>query len=568
MKFTVLFRRKGGENVTGAAMPEAGLTEDERSSTGRKVAALLACALLLVLLPAGQAMGQDYQEWLREQQRAFQEFRNEQDEAFMEMLEQEWRSFDSGGWAGLFEADKFQQVPEAPEPDPGDPEMPEAAPPEAERPEAAGEPPQPVQVDMEAIEQGLEEAGEPEPEAPEAAEEVEEAPGEAGAAGLEAAEGQAPLPASLTGEQAEVLEAAEVRFYDTPVHVLYDPQLERVERPERINGSFVREYWQTAATSEYEPMRDYLQAQRDYRGLNDWGYAKLAYRTGLQLHGGDEQLANLFSWFMLTQSGYRIRIGYDERQAYPLVAFEHTVYQARHYDVNGTRYYAVSFDGEHPEAARLRTYDGDHPGAEKKIAMDVPELPGLQPDVVERELAFSYAGSDYQVTVPVDRNQIRFFEYYPQTELPVYVNAPVHTETGRELLEQLGGIIEGRSEREAANLLLRFTQTAFGYKVDPEHFGREKPLFPEETVYYDYSDCEDRVIMYEFLVRQLLDLDVVGLEYPGHLAAAVRFNDEVGGDYVMHRGERYVVADPTFINADIGREMPDFEDSEPEVVRF
>ncbi len=119
--------------------------------------------------------------------------------------------------------------------------------------------------------------------------------------------------------------------------------------------------------------------------------------------------------------------------------------------------------------------------------------------------------------------------------------------------------IAGKNKSAAANILLHFVQTAFEYATDDEQFGVERPLFADETLFYPYSDCEDRAILYSILVRELLGLDVVLLHYPNHLATAVCFDTEVPGDYLQVDGIRYIVCDPTYINADIGQAMPQFK---------
>jgi hypothetical protein len=123
-------------------------------------------------------------------------------------------------------------------------------------------------------------------------------------------------------------------------------------------------------------------------------------------------------------------------------------------------------------------------------------------------------------------------------------------------------------EQQAVNFLLRFVQTSLKYETDEQQFGRENYLFPEETLFYPYSDCEDRAVLFAWLVESLLGLDVVGLDYPGHVAAAVKFNGHVAGDDVSHRGARYVVADPTYINAVSGMTMPDFRHFTPKVISY
>jgi hypothetical protein len=124
------------------------------------------------------------------------------------------------------------------------------------------------------------------------------------------------------------------------------------------------------------------------------------------------------------------------------------------------------------------------------------------------------------------------------------------------------------SEIEAVNLLLRFVQTAFKYKTDAGQFGFENYLFLEETLYYPYSDCEDRSVLFAWLVRSLLGLQVVGLNYPGHIATAVKFSDATKGDTVTFNHVKYVVSDPTYINATAGMTMPEFKHKTPEVIQI
>jgi hypothetical protein len=111
-------------------------------------------------------------------------------------------------------------------------------------------------------------------------------------------------------------------------------------------------------------------------------------------------------------------------------------------------------------------------------------------------------------------------------------------------------------------------QTAFEYKTDPEQFGREKPLFPDETLFYPFSDCEDRAILFAYLVRHMLGLDVVALDYPGHIATAVMFSTDIAGDSIVFHGKKYIICDPTYVNADVGASMPEFKNVKPNVIVF
>jgi hypothetical protein len=124
----------------------------------------------------------------------------------------------------------------------------------------------------------------------------------------------------------------------------------------------------------------------------------------------------------------------------------------------------------------------------------------------------------------------------------------------------------GKDALQAVEELLNWVQTAFIYKYDNEVWGRDRAFFPEETIYYPYCDCEDRSILFSRIVRDLIGLDVVLIYYPGHLATAVHFPTDVNGDYVMINGKRYIIADPTYIGASVGRTMPKMDNAAAKVI--
>ena len=128
--------------------------------------------------------------------------------------------------------------------------------------------------------------------------------------------------------------------------------------------------------------------------------------------------------------------------------------------------------------------------------------------------------------------------------------------------------MEGKSQREAVNILLRFVQTAFDYQTDNDQFGREKSLIGIETLYYPYSDCEDRSVIFSYLIRSLLNLEVIVLDYPGHIATAVYLEGQISGDTIQYGNKIYQICDPTYINAEIGMAMPKFRKKNPEIITF
>ena len=152
------------------------------------------------------------------------------------------------------------------------------------------------------------------------------------------------------------------------------------------------------------------------------------------------------------------------------------------------------------------------------------------------------------------------------TRWAVYANTPLDPIVASALYPSLRTVLEGLSERDAVNKLLQFVQTAFVYEYDDIVWGGDRAFFADETLYYPYADCEDRAVLFSRLVRDLLGLEVVLLYYPGHLATAVAFSEEVVGDYLVYDNQRYIVCDPTYIGAPVGRTMPNMNNQEAQII--
>jgi uncharacterized lipoprotein YehR (DUF1307 family) len=289
---------------------------------------------------------------------------------------------------------------------------------------------------------------------------------------------------------------------------------------------------------------------------------------GKKFFQGSKNDATLFAWFMLSKSGFNVKVAYNDDDIVLLIPTRNMLYNTIYFTTkeDSVKYFAPSLEHEKVSGNGFLTYKGEYAGANKLISFDVVTIPNLVQKNSTKELLFGYDTSKYVIKTEFSNDAVSFFEYYPQVNYEVYFNAPSSPAMSRSLLPQLAKIIQGKSETEAVNILLRFVQTAFQYKVDAEQFGREKPFFPDEILYYPYSNCKDRAIVFASLVTHLLDYKVIGLQYPDHVATAVKFQGQIKGDAVVYQGKEFVICDPTYINANIGMCMPQFKNVQPKVI--
>ena len=356
-----------------------------------------------------------------------------------------------------------------------------------------------------------------------------------------------------------------IDFFGTDLSFRYDPYIDKQLR-QPIDNDKIGNYWKSMAGTDFKPLVTQVAQFRNSLQLNDWGYFLLLNELAENIvSSGRENDKNLFVWFMMVKSGYETKIGYREDQIHLLVPSDNRLFGLYYFTIKNRRYYALSTTHRQKGLGKIYTYNGTYPGSENSLQFTLPKYPNIASRPGTRELKFNYKGFDYNIRVDFNENAIPYFEYYPQNEAVIYTKAPLPPWLETSLLAQLRPLIADKPEREAVNLLLRFTQKAFKYKTDQQQFNREKFMFPEETIFYPYSDCEDRSIFFSYLVRKLVGLDVILLNYPNHIATAVQLSVPVG-DQVVVGGKRYTVCDPTFINADLGKTMPKYKGLTPEVV--
>jgi hypothetical protein len=282
---------------------------------------------------------------------------------------------------------------------------------------------------------------------------------------------------------------------------------------------------------------------------------------------GKTNEATLAQAFLMVQSGYRIRLGVSEGKLQMLVASLYDIYGYRFYKLDGTKFYVVSGDKSSQMHICESKYEKEH-----SLSMQIAKLPKLAGEPTPKRTLSSKKG--VTASVSVNKNLIDFFDTYPQacykgnatTRWAAYANTPLDKSVQNALYPPLKKTIEGMNERQAVEILLNWVQTAFVYEYDDKVWGCDRAFFAEESLFYPYCDCEDRSILLSRLVRDLLGLKVILVFYPGHLAMAVHFTEEVKGDYIMLDGMKFVICDPTYINAPVGKTMPNMNNSKATVI--
>ena len=356
-------------------------------------------------------------------------------------------------------------------------------------------------------------------------------------------------------------------FYGTPL-TFRAPKLAEFKLT-RLGDRQYSAAWKELAGEEFDNLLFDCLATRDKFQLCDYAYVQMLGALAEKIYGKGNE-ATFLQAFLYAQSGYSMRLAHSlsTNELFMLFGSNYTLYNRPMYTLNGMHYYLTK------EAPDDLCFSRASFSTEQPMTLQINYDLRLSSDSLKSLTRSSKMG--ITSSMEVNEHLIDFYKSYPMgnldgevgTQYAIYANAPIEKHIRQTLYPSLKKAIKGYSERDAVNKLLNYVQTAFEYKVDNDVWGYDRVFFPLETLYYPYSDCEDRSILFARLVRDLVGNDVVLLLYPQHLATAVRFNADVQGDYVLLDDQKYVICDPTYILSSVGEMIPDLKGVTAQVIKL
>jgi hypothetical protein len=371
------------------------------------------------------------------------------------------------------------------------------------------------------------------------------------------------LPLVQKTEQPNFLKTSiRIDFYGRPLSFQFDENISRIHL-QNINEQAIAQWWTACSKTNYNLLVNQLLDTKNKLSLNDWAYFKLLEKTAAAIAKHETHQARLLTWFLMIRSAYNLKLAFNNNNIYLLIPSANELYGKSYLVIHNQPFYFV----DHITSDSFQSYDFDFPGADRLIDFNILQPLHIGSDAFEKQIAFKYNNQQYVIPLRLNINTLYFLKDYPLTELDVYFNAAISEFTKQSLADGIMPIIHKMSKEQAVGFLLSLVQKSFDYKTDQEQFGKEKFFFPEEVFYYPASDCEDRAALFAYLVKQLLHINVIGLEYDGHIATAVQIGDQAYGDYVSFKNTKYTIADPTFINAPLGMTMPKYKNKAAKVIR-
>ncbi|MEI8110952.1 MAG: hypothetical protein WCH59_08160 [Chitinophagia bacterium] len=368
-----------------------------------------------------------------------------------------------------------------------------------------------------------------------------------------------PSPSGGPAKQSLLLQFYGIRFDIPTVDIKTLPRLTG-----EIDQIQIANFWKSASEADLQRLIQSVNIIPAEIGGGFYAMQRALLTAILKLYSNDADSthklnnATLLCWYLLLQNGYDVKIGFRKSKVLLLINMKPEVYGISYYRLGEKLYYLLP---EETEAGMLQICSLNYPGEVKSCSFDVsPALsqPADSNKIQFRKFSFQFQNKPQQIELAYFPSHIQYYEQYPQMGFGNYRQSEEVALFNREVKKAFSEKMKFLSETEKVQYLLSFAQS-FPYKTDQQQFGKEKWMFPQEAIYYPYLDCDDRSILFSYLVTLLTDLPVIGLLYPDHICTAVAFNSTVVGTSLMWKGKKYTVCDPTYINSSIGMSMPQYD---------
>jgi hypothetical protein len=352
-----------------------------------------------------------------------------------------------------------------------------------------------------------------------------------------------------------------VDFLGWPLYFNIDAEIAKISSgipsPENISQS-----WDQYSSVNYNHFLAQVSEVANILNLNNWAYYQLIKECSKQIFTNENDQIT-FQWVMLTRSRYKVRIGYQNNNLRLLMPSVYKFYNLDYITSDNNRYYILNGDGN-----EIITYDKDFPESDIIMNVRINKPFNTNPIKKFRDYRFTFNDKEYKVKLGYDETMMNFYRTIPLSDLVVYFNSVVSPLTKNSVIESFRPLLKGLDETQKLNLLLSFVQNAFPYKSDTYEYGSERYLFPDEVLHYPVSDCEDRSVLFNYLVKTLLGNETLIVTFPGHVATAISTIDQTDGISYEVDNKTYIIADPTFVGAPIGMTIIQARDKQASLIKL
>jgi len=338
-------------------------------------------------------------------------------------------------------------------------------------------------------------------------------------------------------------------FYEGTFNFSADSTL-NINFADSLSKQSIAKFYTQLSAGNYDELIQSLNNYKETHHLNDWLYYQLIRKTAEQLSpkAVNYNRYTLYKWFLMVKSGYDAKLAIGNSQIIFYVRNDEDISDIPFFMIDQKKYMCLNYHDYGKLFQKENAYipvDIKIAEAKNAFSYKVTRMPDFKPEnYYQKQITFNYKHKAYHFDVKVTDEVSNIFKNYPVVNFESYFNIPLSKATYASLIPILKENIKKMSTKKGVDYLMRFTRYAFLYEDDEQALGKEKRFSPEQTLLNNQSDCDDRVALFFYLVKEIYNLPMIALLYPTHITMAVQFDKPVG-DTIHYNGKAYSVCEPT-----------------------
>ena len=194
-----------------------------------------------------------------------------------------------------------------------------------------------------------------------------------------------------------------IKYYGTVIKIKF-PEPDNFKL-KSLKEDDLSDAWKELSGDAYNvTLKDALDARKKFQ-LCDWAYVDMLQQVTEKQYGQSNE-AVFMQDYLLTQSGYRVRLGASDKQLYLLVASQYDLYNRSYFTIDGIKFYAIAGKVKGLKVCKAPFEN------EKTLSMQIAQPQKLTNVASDERTLISKRG--VTAKSKVNKNDINFFDKYPE----------------------------------------------------------------------------------------------------------------------------------------------------------
>ncbi|MCW3083932.1 MAG: hypothetical protein JWP12_1298 [Bacteroidetes bacterium] len=347
-------------------------------------------------------------------------------------------------------------------------------------------------------------------------------------------------------------------FYGEKIEISFNDSLVNYNSDylKEVNSATINDLSNYIYRYDCESIIKQLKALSQKLNLDDIGYSFLLqdFTSSLSI---DENYKNIINYCLLKKSGYNVQLLYLIHET---AVYDKVNYQFLHslgFFYNGDYYCEISFD-KNKEVKDMSRFRDLNLNGSNSFKLEPNKKPNFKSKIINKTISFIYKEKTMNVTIKINEQLKLYSDRIPAMSVgKSYLSAFISNEFKTSIINQFKVLFQKNDTTTNLNILLTFCQS-LPYKDDREIWGQDRIFNPEQTISSDFSDCEDRVLLFSYLIKEIYGLKSVALNYADkdHLNIAINYNSKKF-DHISYKMNSYTFCEPTSKGYIIGQQRED-----------